>query len=119
MPLSCGFHLGDNQEANMKKLILAAAIATAPVVALAQTSTTTTTTITTEQQSKVRAYVVKEKPASVKVTESVAVGTALPSSVTLQTLPAEDGVTQYRYAVVNDKTVLVEPSSRKIVQIIE
>jgi hypothetical protein len=104
----------------MKKLILTAAIAMAPLVALAQTSTTTTTTtITTEQQSKVRAYVVKEKPASVKVTESVAVGTALPSSVTLQTLPSDVGVTQYRYAVVNDKTVLVEPSSRKIVQIIE
>jgi len=103
----------------MKKLFLAAAIAIAPVAALAQTSTTTTTTVTTEQQSKVRAYVVKEKPASMKITESVTVGAALPSSVTLQTLPADVGVTQYRYAVVNDKTVLVEPSSRKIVQIIE
>ncbi|MGX1786102.1 DUF1236 domain-containing protein [Bosea sp. NPDC055332] len=103
----------------MKKFFLAAAVAMAPMVAFAQTSTTTTTTITTEQQGKVRAYVVKEKPASVKVTESVAVGTALPSSVTLQALPADVGVTQYRYAIVNDKTVLVEPSSRKIIQIIE
>lgn len=103
----------------MKKIVLAAALVLAPAVAFAQTSTTTTTTITTEQQSKVRAYVVKEKPASVKVTESVTVGAALPSSVTLQTLPADVGVTQYRYAVVNDKTVLVEPSSRKVVQIIE
>lgn len=102
----------------MKKFIIAAAIAMAPVVVFAQTSTTTTT-ITTDQQSKVRAYVVKEKPASVKVTESVAVGAALPSSVTLRALPSDVGVTQYRYAIVNDKTVLVEPSSRKIVQIIE
>ncbi len=101
----------------MKKLILAAAIAVAPVVVLAQTSTTTT--ITADQQSKVKTYVMKEKPASVKVTETVSVGTALPSSVTLRTLPSDVGVTQYRYAVVNDKTVLVEPSSRKIVQIIE
>jgi methionine-rich copper-binding protein CopC len=103
----------------MKKILFAAAIVMAPVVALAQSSTTTTTTITTEQQSKVRAYVMKEKPASMKVTETVAVGTALPASVTLQTLPADVGVTQYRYAVVNDKTVLVEPSSRKIIQVIE
>lgn len=102
----------------MRKIILAAAVALAPALVFAQTSTTTTT-ITTEQQSKVRAYVVKEKPASVKVTETVAVGSALPSSVTLRTLPADVGVTQYRYAVVNDKTVLVEPSSRKIIQVIE
>jgi hypothetical protein len=103
----------------MKKIILAAALALAPVAALAQSSTTTTTTITTEQQSKVRAYVVKEKPASVKVTETVSVGAALPASVELRTLPSDVGVTQYRYAIVNDKTVLVEPSSRKIIQVIE
>lgn len=100
----------------MKKFILAAAIAAAPVVVLAQTSTTT---ITADQQSKVKTYVMKEKPASSKMTDTVSVGTALPSSVTLHTLPSDVGVTQYRYAVVNDKTVLVEPSSRKIVQIIE
>ncbi|MGO4407715.1 DUF1236 domain-containing protein [Bosea sp. RAF48] len=89
----------------------------ASTAALAQTSTTTT--ITTEQQSKVRTYVMKEKPASMKVTETVSVGTALPSSVTLHTLPSDVGVTQYRFAVINDKTVLVEPGTRKIVQIIE
>jgi len=89
----------------------------ASTVALAQTSTTTT--ITTDQQSKVRTYVMKEHPASVKVTETVSVGTALPSSVSLHTLPADVGITQYRFAIVNDKTVLVEPSSRKIIQIIE
>lgn len=103
----------------MKKIILAAAFAIAPAIAFAQTSTTTTTTITTEQQGKVRAYIMKERPASVKVTETVSVGSVLPSTVTLQTLPSDVGVTQYRYAVVNDKTVLVEPSSRKIIQVIE
>jgi len=96
-------------------LVLVASLA--GTAAFAQTSTTTT--ITTDQQSKVKTYVMKEKPASVKVTETVNVGAALPSSVTLHTLPSDVGVTQYRFAVVNDKTVLVEPSSRKIVQIIE
>ncbi|MEZ2409182.1 DUF1236 domain-containing protein [Bosea sp. RCC_152_1] len=48
----------------------------------------------------------------------LSVGAALPSSVTLHTLPADVGV-QYRYAIVNDKTVLVEPTSRKIIQVIE
>lgn len=85
--------------------------------ALAQTATTTT--ITTEQQGMVRAYIMKEKPSSVKVTETVSVGSALPSSVTLHTLPSNVGVTGYSYAVVNEKTMLVEPGSRKIIQIIE
>jgi len=79
----------------------------------------TTTTITTEQQGKVRAYVMKEKPSSVKVTETVSVGSALPSAVMLHTLPSDVGVSGYGYAVVNDKTVLVEPRSRKIIQVIE
>lgn len=97
-------------------IVLAAALACS--AAIAQTSTTTTT-ITTEQQSKVRSHVMKEKPASVKVTETVTVGSALPSSVTLHTLPTDVGVNQYRFAIVNDKTLLVEPSSRKIIQVIE
>ncbi len=95
-------------------VLLAAVLASSAGIAQ-----TTTTTITTEQQGKVKAYVMKEKPASVKVTESVAVGSALPSSVTLRTIPSDVGVTGYDYAVVNDKTVLVEPRSRKVIQIIE
>ena len=94
-------------------VIIAALLASS--AAMAQT----TTTITTEQQGKVRAYVMKERPSSVKVTETVAVGSALPSSVTLHTLPSDIGVTGYSYGVVNDKTVLVEPGTRKIIQIIE
>ncbi|MDB5558505.1 MAG: hypothetical protein JWQ36_1439, partial [Enterovirga sp.] len=33
--------------------------------------------------------------------------------------PAEYGVKGYRYTVVNDRTVLVDPGSRRVVQIIE
>ena len=81
--------------------------------------TTVTTTVTPEQQAKVKTYVMKEKKPSLKVTEQVTVGSTLPSSVEFYSLPSDVGVTNYRYTVVNDRTVLVDPASRKIIQIIE
>ena len=76
--------------------------------------------LTADQSTKVRTYVMKEKRPSVKVTEKVAVGETLPSSVQFYALPADVGVqTQYRYTVVNDRTVLVDPGTRKVIQVIE
>jgi len=34
-------------------------------------------------------------------------------------VPREYGVTRYRYTVVNDRTVLVDPSTHRIVQVID
>jgi len=43
----------------------------------------------------------------------------LPSTgVTFYDVPPEFGATMYRYTIVNGRTVLVEPQSRRIVQII-
>ncbi|WP_056707975.1 DUF1236 domain-containing protein [Bosea sp. Leaf344] len=103
----------------MKMLVLAAGAVLLSAPALAQSSTTTTTTITTEQTGKVRSYVMKEKPESVKITKEVSVGAELPNEVQLRTLPADVGVSEYSYTVVNGQTVLVEPRTRKIVKIIE
>jgi len=51
--------------------------------------------------------------------EEVRVGAVLPESgVTYYEVPAEYKVQGYRYTVVNDTPVLVEPSSRRIVQIV-
>ena len=48
------------------------------------------------------------------------VGATLPSSgVEYYEVPAEYGVSGYRYTVVNDKVVLVEPRTHRVVQIIE
>ena len=44
------------------------------------------------------------------------VGQPLPATVTLHTVPKYK---QYSYAVVNNKRVIVEPQSRKVVKIIE
>lgn len=53
--------------------------------------------------------------------EPLAVGTVLPArGVTYREVPREYGARAgYRYTVVNDRTVIVEPKTRKVVQIIE
>src|SRR4249920_741478 len=48
---------------------------------------------------------------SVVVRERVVVGEPLPPSVELRTVPSH---TEYRYAIVNDQRVIVEPRTRKI-----
>ena len=53
-------------------------------------------------------------------TKEIRVGADLPSSgVTDHDVPKEYGVTKYRYTVVNDRTVLVDPDTYKVIQIIE
>ncbi|HEV2557075.1 MAG TPA: DUF1236 domain-containing protein [Microvirga sp.] len=56
---------------------------------------------------------------------NVSVGTVVPQTVTtLQTCPAEvvrivNGLPECRYIVVKDKIVLIEPSSRRIVYVLD
>jgi hypothetical protein len=75
--------------------------------------------LSADQSAKVHEYVMKENRPSVKVTQKVAVGTALPTSVELYPLPADLGLkSDYRYGVVNEHIVLVEAKTHKITQII-
>jgi hypothetical protein len=53
---------------------------------------------------------------SVTVRERVVVGEPLPPTVELRTVPSH---TEYRYAVVNDRRVIVEPRTRKVIKIID
>ncbi|MGY3608249.1 MULTISPECIES: DUF1236 domain-containing protein [unclassified Bradyrhizobium] len=53
---------------------------------------------------------------SVVVRERVVVGEPLPSTVELRTVPRH---TEYRYAIVNDRRVIVEPRTRRVVKIID
>jgi hypothetical protein len=57
-----------------------------------------------------------ERVPSVTVRERVVVGEPLPATVELRPVP---NYTQYRYAVVNDRRVIVEPRTRKIIKIID
>ena len=75
--------------------------------------------IADQQQPEFRTYVTTQKVPSYSYREEVRVGAVLPESgVTYHEVPAEYKVKGYRYTVVNNTPVLVEPSSRKIVQVI-
>jgi uncharacterized protein YcfJ len=72
-----------------------------------------------DAQPRFQQYVVTQKVPSYRYQEEVRVGAVLPSSgVQYYEVPAEYGVTQYRYTVVNDTPVLVDPGTRRIVQVV-
>jgi hypothetical protein len=96
-----------------------AATSTATRAATAKPEGAGGTVLSASQSAKVHEYVIKERRSSVNVTEKVALGTVLPTSVGLYPLPANFGVKgDYRYGVVNEHIVLVDAKTRKITQMI-
>ena len=76
--------------------------------------------ITVEQRPAFREYVVRERIPHYAIPDRVIVGGVLPETgVTYYDVPQTYGATSYRYTVVNGQTVLVEPRTRRIVQIVE
>jgi hypothetical protein len=76
--------------------------------------------IATEQRPMLRRYIVEEQVPSYTIDAPVAVGTVLPEAgVTYYDVPQRFGATTYRYTVVNDRSILVDPATRRVVQIIE
>jgi hypothetical protein len=76
--------------------------------------------ISDETRPRFRTYVVEQKRPSYAYSSQVVVGAELPSSgVTYYEAPAEYGVKNYRYTVVNNRTVLVDPNTHRIVQIVD
>lgn len=72
-----------------------------------------------EERPRFRQYVVEQHHPSVVYQGPVEVGVTLPQTVTYYEVPREYGVTEYRYTVVNDRVVMVDPGTRRVVQIIE
>jgi hypothetical protein len=106
----------------MKRSILGLVTATALVASSATfAQTSTQITIGQPERTKIKEYVVKEKVKPVTLKEKVTVGATLPADVEIRTAPADWGtsVSKYSYVYTDNHVVLVEPSSRKIVQIIE
>lgn len=110
----------------MKRLVLASLAAIAvSAPALAQTTGVAppgaTIVVEPAQRAKIKEYIVERKPRPITLKERVVVGMALPSDVELAAVPTDWGpeLTRYRYVYYDDHVVLVEPASRKVVQIIE
>ncbi|TIP74598.1 MAG: DUF1236 domain-containing protein [Mesorhizobium sp.] len=74
--------------------------------------------ITPEQQTVVREYVQRHPLASISLLGvELNVGSTLPDTVELHPIEVPD--VEYRYVVVDDRTVLVDPGTRRIVQVID
>ena len=104
----------------------------APIAAQAQTTITTGVAggstvvigehegIVAAQRPAFREYIVQQRVPDYTISERVVVGTVLPETgVTYYDVPQTFGVTPYRYTVVNGQTILVEPRSRRIVQVVD
>ena len=110
-----------------RSLLAAAAVAVLTTTAFAQTTVTTgsapaaTVTIAPEQRTMIKTYVTEHKVKPIAVKEKIVVGSTLPADVELLPVPSDWGpsVASYRYVYAGNQVVLVEPSSRKIVQVIE
>ncbi len=74
-----------------------------------------------DDRPRFRSYVVEQHRPSYAYDREVRVGTVLPTSgVTYYEVPAEySAAREYRYTVVNGRTVLVEPGTRRIVEVID
>ena len=80
-----------------------------------------TVVIAPEQRTVIRDYVVKEKVRPYKLQSRVTVGSTLPADVELAPVPETWGPTfrSYRYVYTGDDVVLVDPSDRRVVHVID
>ena len=112
----------------MKKLMLTCA--TAALIstgAMAQSTVVTTTTgaghaavqIEPEYRTKIRTYVTEHKIRPVQ--QKIVVGQPVPREVELEAVPADWGpsLTKYRYVYSGERVMLVDPSTRTVVQEID
>ncbi|MER9653593.1 DUF1236 domain-containing protein [Mesorhizobium sp. M0152] len=69
-----------------------------------------------QEETVIKEYVKKQPLASIQVPGvELNLGSTLPDTVELHEVPD----VKYRYVVIDNRTVLVDPSTRKIVQVIE
>jgi hypothetical protein len=73
-----------------------------------------------DARPRFREYAVREHHPSYRYSSDVRVGAVLPEQgVTYYDVPPEYGAREYRYTVVNDRTVLVDPRTHRIVDVVE
>jgi len=125
------------KEFNMRNKLLAIAAITAavsaPIAAKAQSDMTVGVTrggapvavdadggIAVDERPAFRQYIIRERVPDYTIPDRVVVGGVLPETgVTYYDVPQTFGMTPYRYTVVNGRTILVEPRTRRIVQVID
>lgn len=78
-----------------------------------------------DQRPRFREYVDRERrtshrfKTSLHYKQAVAVGVILPGTVELYDIPPEFGVRGYSYTIFNDRTVLLDPRTRVVVEVVD
>ena len=114
----------------MNKLLLTTAmVALISTGAMAQSTVVTTTgtghaaavQIEPEYRTKIRTFVTEHKVRPVETREKIVVGQPVPREVELEAVPADWGpsLTKYRYVYSGERVMLVDPSTRTVVQEID
>jgi hypothetical protein len=80
-----------------------------------------TVTIAPEQRTRIKQYVVQHNVKPYAMRERMAVGTTLAPDVELAVVPNDwgPGLTQYRYVYSGSSIGLVDPSSRRVIDVID
>lgn len=72
------------------------------------------------QRAQIKNYVVQQKVAPVRVNESILLGNTVPAGVELQPVAGwGPTVSRYRYVYADNRIYFVDPSSRRVVRIVE
>jgi hypothetical protein len=73
-----------------------------------------------DERPRFHSYVVEQRRPSYRYQGDVRVGVELPEEgVTYYEVPREYGAREYRYTIINDRPVLVDPRSHRIVEVVE
>lgn len=87
----------------------------------AQIAPLTATAITPEQRTAIHKHIVEEKRRSVAAPLGFlpAVGATIPQGIELFWMPPGAGVNRYRYTVVGNRALIVDPEGRQIIELVE
>lgn len=100
-----------------RTILLAGAFA----AAIATTALAQTVILQPDQEVVVREYIAKQPPAQIIVPEGyhAVVGEKVPDTITVSPLDAPGFEKKYEYVVIEGKTVLIDPQTREVVEILE
>ena len=73
-----------------------------------------------DDRPRFREYVVRERRPSYRYSDDLRVGVVLPEDgVTYYEMPPEYRAPNYRYTIVNERPVIVDPRTRRVIEIVE
>ena len=105
----------------MAMMISTGAMAQSTVVTTTGTGHAAAVQIDPEYRTKIRSYVTEHRVRPVQTRDKIVVGQPVPREVELEAVPADWGpsLTKYRYVYSGERVMLVDPSTRTVVQEID